>query len=87
MKPILTTTDWRPDAAQLGWAKNVISLLRDGGCWGAPIMGMFTIDHQHKRLIFQEKSPAYDPEMLQRTVVAFRLCDYDVLNNTGGEIP
>ena len=52
--------------------------------WNAPAIGTFVIDHKKKQLHLIDKNAGCDAELLERTVVAFVVCGYEVVDDTGG---
>ena len=73
---------YKPKPSDLEWARNVIRMLRDGGAWAAPIIGIFMLDKARKRLVLQERSPGYQDRAFQQTVVVFGAIGYTVVEKS-----
>ena len=76
-------TDWKPDPAQLAWTRQFIAVTAHSAIWGAPAMGVFRVDQEEKKLRFTDRSPLFQQEMWERTVVAFGECGWEVVDATG----
>lgn len=75
--------DWKPDPAQLAWTREFIRITKHGAIWGAPSMGVFRVDQEEKKLRLTIRSPVFQQEMWDRTVVAFGECGWEVVDETG----
>jgi hypothetical protein len=53
-------------------------MLRDGGTWAAPAMGIFRVDKAKKELVFCAKSPAFDQDMYDMTKACCGRCGYTI---------
>lgn len=70
--------DWKPDEAQLQWTRNLIACLNHGGYWGTD-NARYRMDKPNKRLVLTLKLANFNAEMHRRIVVAFKQCDFDVV--------
>lgn len=73
---------YQPRQSDIQWTKDLLSHIRNGGIWGAPAMGMFTVDHDNKKLIMTAKTPDCDMELLAMTKCVLEKCGYALEEKT-----
>lgn len=71
---------WQPDEAQLQWTRSLIASLKHGGYWGTD-NAKYRMDQVNKRLVLTLKFPNFNAEMHRRIVVAFKKCDFEVVED------
>jgi hypothetical protein len=78
---------YKPRPVDLAWAKNALSIIKDGGTLAYPETQMiYRVDHSNKQLVLQ------NPEQLmvfasfvihQQSIAVFKALDYEVKETTG----
>jgi len=69
---------YQPRQSDINWTENMLRLLKDGGAWCPPAMGIFRVYKTKKELVFCAKSPAFDQDMYDMTKVCCSRCGYTI---------
>ncbi len=73
--------EWEPDETDIAWAANMVTVLKEGGTWGAPGSGqVFKFFHSLKEIHLIHGDPSH--EWFDKSKICFKKVGYKVLNKT-----
>ena len=75
----MPTEEWTPSEFDLGWMRNLVGTIRDGGVWGVPINGSsWRIHHNDKTVECLFAGVEGSQAVSDRIIKAFEAIGYTV---------
>lgn len=74
-----------PTPSDIEWATNFLRMIRDGGIWEVPRLGIYVVSHKEKTLTLVEQWG--DDEYFDLDVAVFKMCGYRVVKKLAKQVP